>query len=225
MGYGVIYYHRGASRTFSKMPKRTRNVAWVFFITSIILSNGQKAYDKYSIHLMIYPIRLIYRVCYFSSWVLPFLWYFISFIYYFKTRNIIKKLPPTSTTSEGIDANIRIMKAFKQSSLIIFISPTISGLVWFISFARMAVKAFFSAINDIYSDLNASEKVSPRESLILLVKLSKHVTLYVEDSVKSICEEWPGAIKIYITVALLYVIWIRNSNALIVEDEKGDLKE
>ena len=24
MGYGVIYYHRGASRTFSKMPRRTR---------------------------------------------------------------------------------------------------------------------------------------------------------------------------------------------------------
>lgn len=40
VGYGVIYYNRGASRTFSKMPKRTKNVAWTLFITNIIFSNA-----------------------------------------------------------------------------------------------------------------------------------------------------------------------------------------
>lgn len=39
MGYGVIYYHKGASRTFSKMPKRGTNIAWSLFITNIILNN------------------------------------------------------------------------------------------------------------------------------------------------------------------------------------------
>ena len=225
MGYGVIYYHRGASRTFSKMPKRTKNVARTLFITNIILSNANKVYDKYDAYLMTYPIGFVCTVCSFGSFIFPFVWYFVSFIYYFKTRNIIKKLPPTSTVTEGIDANTRIMKAFKQSSLVIFISPTISGLAWFSSFVRMVVKTFYSAINDISSDLDINEKISSRDSLIKLVKLSHSIMLFSEDSVKSIFEKWPGAIKIYLTIALLYVIWIRNNNALVVEDEKADLKE
>ena len=170
-------------------------------------------------------IESICAVCFFGSFVLPFVWYFVSFIYYFKTRNIIKKLPPTSTVTEGIDANTRIMKAFKQSSLVIFISPTISGFAWFSSYARVAIKTFFSMMNEISSELDVSDEELSRELLIKLVKLSHHIMLFSQDSVKSIFEEWPGAIKIYLTIALLYVIWIRNNNALVVEDEKADFKE
>ena len=233
MGYGVIYYHKGASRTFSKMPRRTMNVAWLLFVTDLTVSNIENASSKFEKYLMVHHtlalfedmIDFICTICFIGSYVLPFVWYFVSFIYYFKTRNIIKKLPPTSTVTEGIDANTRIMKAFKQSSLVIFISPTISGLAWFSSFVRMVVKTFYSAINDISSDLDINEKISSRDSLIKLVKLSHSIMLFSEDSVKSIFEKWPGAIKIYLTIALLYVIWIRNNNALVVEDEKADLKE
>ena len=225
MGYGVIYYHRGASRTFSKMPKRTKNVAWSLFITNIILSNANKAYDKYDTYLMTYPIGFICTLCSFGSFIFPFVWYFVSFIYYFKTKNIIKKLPPTSTVTEGIDANTRIMKAFKQSSLVIFISPTISGLAWFSSYARVAIKTFFSMMNEISSELDVSDEELSRELLIKLVKLSHYIMRFTQDTMMSSFDEWPGAMKIYLTIALLYVIWIRNNNALVVEDEKGDLKE
>ena len=225
MGYGVIYYHRGASRTFSKMPRRTKNVAWLLFITDLTLNNTEY-FMKYN-NLALYKdtIESIYAVCFFGSFVLPFVWYFVSFIYYFKTRNIIKKLPPTSTVTEGIDANTRIMKAFKQSSLVIFISPTISGLAWFSSYARVAIKTFFSMMNEISSELDVSDEELSRELLIKLVKLSHYIMRFTQDTMMSSFDEWPGAMKIYLTIALLYVIWIRNNNALVVEDEKGDLKE
>lgn len=148
-GYGVIYYHRGDSRTFSKIPKRTMNVALSLFITNIIMTNTKHAYEKYDTYLMSYKALTLYKdtiesictICSLCSIIFPFMWYVVSFIYYFKTRNIINTLPPTSTVTEGINVNIRIMKAFKQSSLIIFISPTISGLTWITLYVRILIHA------------------------------------------------------------------------------------
>lgn len=215
------------------MPKRPTNIALSLFISNIILSNVDTAYNKYDTYLMAYDclalyedtIRSVSTICSFGSFIFPFIWYLLSFIYYFKTRNIIRKLPPTSTTTVGVDANTRIMKTFKQSSLVIFISPSFSGLLWFSSVALKAVKAFYTAINAFRSDLNIHEKYSSREALIHLVKISNHMMLFTEDSVRSMFENWPGAIKIYLTIGLLYVIWIRIDNALLVEDEKQDLKQ
>lgn len=131
MGYGVIYYHRGASRTFSKILKRTRNIALTLFIVDLILNNTTqfaRCLMSYRSELYQDTIQTIGSSCFLGSHVFPYLLRFISFIYYSKTRNIIKKLPPTSTAIEGIDANTRLIKAFKQSSLVIFISPIFSAL-------------------------------------------------------------------------------------------------
>lgn len=51
------------------------------------------------------------------------------------------------------------------------------------------------------------------------------IMLFTNDSMMSSAGKWPGSIKIYVTIGLLYAIWIRNNNALVIEDEKGDFKE
>lgn len=168
-------------------------------------------------------IRSIFSICSFGSFIFPIIWYLVSFIYYFKTRNIIRKLPPTSTSIEGIDANTRIMKAFKQSSFVIFISPSFSGLLWFSS---LSLKTMYTVINVLFrSDLNIHEKSFSRKALIHLVNISNHMMQLTEYSLRSMRANWPGAIKIYLTIGLLYLIWIRIDNALLVEDEKKDFKE
>ncbi|CUM48541.1 uncharacterized protein AC631_04029 [Debaryomyces fabryi] len=227
MGYGVIYYNRGASRTFSKIPKRTKNIALSLFIVDLILNN----ITNIARYLKSYPsllhqdtIETIGASCFLGSLVFPYVLRFVSFIYYFKTRNIIKKLPPTSTTTEGIDANTRIMKAFKQSSLVIFISPIVSALAWFCSFARILGNFIYSMMNSFPSELKLIENIS-REQLIMLVEMMTEIMQFTRDNMMSPVREWSGAIKIYLNIGLLYVIWIRNNNALVVEDEKEDLKE
>ncbi|CUM52570.1 unnamed protein product [Debaryomyces tyrocola] len=233
MGYGVIYYHRGASRTFRKMPKRTKNVAWTLFITDLTLNNTEHVYYSIEKYLMTCNTLALYKdtmesictICFFGSFVFPFVLYFVSFIYYFKTRNIIKKLPPTSTVSEGIDVNTRIMKAFKQSGFLILISPSISGLAWVIAYGRVAIEAYYSMMYDMMLDSEPTSKVPSRESLMLLVRWLNYMLLFTEDTTMSLIQSWPLAIKIYLTITLLYVIWIRNNNVLVVEDEKGDFNE
>lgn len=131
-------------------------------------------------------------------------------------------MPPTSTATEGIDANTRIKKAFKQSSLVIFISPVVSALAWFCSFARIFGNLIYSIIKTSEPKLNEN---IPREQLTTLVELMTQIMQFTRDSMMSPVGKWSGAIKIYLTIGLLYVIWIRNNNALVVEDVKEDLKE
>lgn len=80
-------------------------------------------------------------------------------------------------------------------------------------------------MNEISSGLDVSDEDPSRELLIDLVKKANHIMLFTQNTMMSSFDMWPRAIKIYLTIALLYVIWIRNNNALIVEDEKEDLKE
>ncbi|CUM52568.1 unnamed protein product [Debaryomyces tyrocola] len=233
MGYGVIYYHKGASRTFSKMPKRNKNLALSLFITNIILSNTQKQCLACVRYLMSFPtlalykdmIRFISMVWLYGQLVFPFIWYFVSFIYYLKTRSIIKKLPRTLTRTEEIDAITRIVRAFKQSILVVFISPTISPLARLIAYGPLSIKSSRSAQNDFTLQLSLIDNDLLRESLISLVKSINDKFMRTKLHEMSLDRAWPGALEIYLTIGLLYVIWIRNNNALVVEDEKEDLKE
>lgn len=205
------------------------SIALILFIINLILNNIIEIEE----YLMQYRTLELYKdtissvgtICFFASYLFSLVWYFVSFIYYFKTRNIIRKLPPTSTAMEGIDANTRIMNAFRQSCFIIFVSPFISGLTWVITYGRTAIKTFYSMLDDITLDFELHDKELARESLILLVRNMSNVLLFVQDSDKSLIQSWPLKIKIYLTISLVYVIWIRNNNALVIEDEKGDLKE
>ncbi|CUM48538.1 unnamed protein product [Debaryomyces fabryi] len=233
MGYGVIYYHRGASRTFSKMPRRNKNIALSLFTINIILSNTTKKYVTFFRYLMSFPTLALYKntisfigiiwLC--SSLVFPFIWYFVSVFYYFRTRNVIKKLPLTLAETKGADATTRIMKSFKQSIFIILVSSAIPPLARLIAYYPRSVKSFRSAHGCFNLHLNLIDNDLLRESLILLVKSANDTFIKTQSFANSLDRRWPEAMEIYLTIGLLYVIWIRNNNALVVEDEKEDLKE
>ncbi|KRZ99174.1 uncharacterized protein AC631_05055 [Debaryomyces fabryi] len=84
---------------------------------------------------------------------------------------------------------------------------------------------FYSMMDDITLDFELHDKEPTRESLILLVRKMSNAFLFSQDSEKSLIQSWPLRLKIYLTISLVYVIWIRNNNALVIEDEKEDFKE
>lgn len=233
MGYGVIYYNKGASRTFSKMPKRNMNLAWSLVITNIIVTNIHHVYENHITYLKSYQFLTLYKgtfeficmLCSTCSSTFPSIWNFASFYYYFKTKDIIKQLPPREMETEGIDTNIRILTAFKHSQLIIAISPCIPLLSLITSGTRMLVLLVLSLNNFISAEMKLSVERSSREELIFLVKLENYKLLHLMKIAMISFETWPRAIKIYVTIGLIYMIWIRTNNAFVIEDEKEDLKE
>lgn len=233
MGYGVIYYIRGASRTFSKMPKRTMTLAWSLFIINIIVTNIDHVHENHITSLKSCQLLTVYKetfeficmLCSTCSFIFPSIWNFASFYYYFKTKNVIKQLPPKATETEGIDMNIRILTAFKHSQLIIAISPLIPLLSLIISGARTLVLLVLSLDTFISGEMILSVERSSREELIFLVKLENYKLLHLMKIAMVSFETWPRAIKIYVTIGLIYMIWIRTNNAFVIEDEKEDLKE
>lgn len=233
MGYGVIYYNRGASRTFSKMPKRTMNIALSLFIINIVVTNIEYVYKHHITPLKLYQSFAVYKetidficmICSTCSSEFPFIWDLTSFFYYYKTKNVIKQLPPRATQTEGIDLNIRIMRAFRNSQLVIAISPLISRLSIISSIIRLTVQSALSLKRFIFTEMNLDVEISSREALINIVKLLNYKMLDFINTKMLSSETWSRAIMIYVTVGLLYMIWIRTNNDLVIEDEKEDLKE
>ncbi|KRZ99176.1 uncharacterized protein AC631_05057 [Debaryomyces fabryi] len=117
------------------------------------------------------------------------------------------------------------MKSFKQSIFIILVSSAIPPLARLIAYYPRSVKSFRSAHGCFNLHLNLIDNDLLRESLILLVKSANDTFIKTQSFANSLDRRWPEAMEIYLTIGLLYVIWIRNNNALVVEDEKEDLKE
>lgn len=233
MGYGVIYYNRGASRTFSKMPKRARYLAWSLFITNIIVTNIDHIYKNHNAYLKSYQfltthketIEFICMICSTCCSTFPYVWDCASIYHYSKTKRIVKKLPPMATELEGIGINVRILTAFKQSLIIMAISPFVPLLSLITSGLRMFVLIVLSLDNLVPTDMKIGAERTSRQELIFLVNFENYRLQHIMKAAVISPEGWPRAIKIYVTIGLIYMIWIRTNNALVIENEKEDLKE
>lgn len=229
MGYGVIYYHNDTNQNYREMPGRLINKAVILLVTNICLfsmgeileyfgggtqtpmygdagSNGMQPINPYSNFTAVFIIRLLINL---ACQIFPLIWFVLSLVHYFKTKKTIAKFPPVSPASEGsIDANERIVKSFRQSILILFVLPVF----------LMSIFVAFMVYHIVHSnEYSLDIPTTGREDIIDLALLMKVLEIQTFDKSTILPALWSAVLNVYLTIILLYAIWVRNDNELVME--------
>ena len=234
MGYGVIYYHNDSNQNYREMPGRLINKAVILLVTNICLFSVGECFayfegsrtqspiygdagssgmvSPHSNFTTFYVIRLLINL---GCQAFPLIWFVLSLVHYFQTKKTIAKFPPISPASEGsIDANEKIVKSFRQSILILFVLPV---------FLLLIVVAFM-----LYHIIHSNEYVldlpnTGREEIIDLALLMRVVEIQTFDKSTILPALWGAILNVYLTIILIYAIWIRNDNELVMEAENSEI--
>lgn len=229
MGYGVIYYHNDTNQNYREMPGRLMNKAVILLVTNICLfgvrecfeylggntqfsmygntaSNGTQLINPHSNFTTIFIIRQLIN---FACEIFPLIWFVLSLVHYFKTKKTIAKFPPVSPASEGsVDANERIVKSFRQSILILFVLPVF----------LMSIFLAFIVYHIIHSnEYSLDIPNTSREDILELVLTFRMLEIQTFDRSTILPALWSAILNVYLTIILLYAIWIRNDNELVME--------
>lgn len=230
MGYGVIYYHNNANQNYREMPARLINKAIVLFVVNVCLFSVRECLDyfgdsivsamygdtfsngmqKINPHFDPSAIFIVHQIINFACEVFPLIWFVLSLVHYFKTKKTIAKFPPISATAEGsVDANSRIIKSFRQSILILFVLPVFLAFVF----------GTFVAYHIIHSNEYSLDipNTTGREDIAQLVLSMRMLEILTFDNSAILPAVWVSVLNVYLTIVLIYAIWIRNDNELVME--------
>jgi len=229
MGYGVIYYHNNANQNYREMPARLVNKAVILFVVNVCLFSVRELLDYFgdSIESAMYgyafsngmqqmnphfnptSIFMVHQIINLACEIFPLIWFVLSLIHYFKTKKTIAKFPPIPATTEGsVDANSRIIKSFRQSILILFVLPV------FLASIFGAFMVYHVIHSNEYLDIPNTTGSEDIAQLVISIKMLEILTF---DKSAILPAVWVSVLNVYLTIVLIYAIWIRNDNELVME--------
>lgn len=179
----------------------------------------QQQLQQINPHLEPILLRSIHGILGFVNGVFPIIWISLSVMHYFKTKTAINKFPPIPTDTGGaVEANARIIKSFKQSILIIFVLP----IFLFTVFGAFMV--YFMVKSNKYQ-LRTPIDPNARNGLEQAVSEMNILEMLIFDGSTVLQVVWVSYLNVYLTIILLYSIWIRNNNGLIVDGSGGEYSD
>lgn len=230
MGYGVIYYHKGNSRNYRVIPARLLNRAkWLLIINSVaglifailsdswgdVNSSPLKQYSGLSVSNLPTNSSFIRYLTLVVSTIVgfaPLVWFSLSIYYYFQTKKVIAKFTPVE--EQGGFSNDQITSAFRKSILVIFVLPVFVFLLVGLLYVWRVVKMVKGhPIGDF------PEERVPAEVLAYTILLTEQLLLDKRSWLGLI---WTGILYLYFQIVLVYFIWIKGNNGIIVDSEGQD---
>ncbi|KAK6457275.1 uncharacterized protein RJT20DRAFT_38345 [Scheffersomyces xylosifermentans] len=233
MGYGVVYYHRGNSRNYRMIPKRLFlkakillyvNLAAAILLRLFALVDTKKAStldfastgsEMPHISTDSKLLTIIFAAVASITGIMPFIWFIVSLVYYFKTKKVINTFPPsTDTEAPGSNSNEKTLTAFRRSILVIFVLPIATMLVIFPIYFHRVYKMMQGSMPD-----HIPKERETLELMILQVHIAESIWL---DTKNWLLLFWAHYLNFFILVILIYFIWIKENNGLIVDPNAND---
>jgi ABC-type multidrug transport system fused ATPase/permease subunit len=216
MGFGTIYYFQGNSRHFRELPTKLNQTSRLLLVANCVVAIVAVIFypqyvdpaQSYQSQNSTMPPAIVVVLGGFN-----FVFFVLTFIYYFKTKKIISKFPPISNSvTNSTELNAKIVKAFKRSFLVIFILPMLVGIVSALIYGVNVVKSM-GQYSQLPTDDPNGDGISIINSVILeFVFLKSPIILMV----------WSQWLSVLLSVIGMYAIWIKGNADLLDINEPED---
>lgn len=226
MGYGVMYYQKGSSRNYRKFPTKLSKLTTrllfghVLVVTiSLIYSEITASFDVVSGDVSgaeivdNAPPRTIAFVLAGISGAFAFVWFALTFVFYFKTKKTIASFAPVTTNAaeDATIANSKIVHSFRRSILIIFLIPLILAVSMGIiagyrlsgSIEKLGFTPGVERVPNSYMFFETQEWLYSNSCMLLLMF-------------------WAASGSELLTILGIYLIWIKDNNGLAVDEKDYD---
>lgn len=145
-----------------------------------------------------------------ASGLIQLAWFVMTMTYYIRTRKVLAHFAPVSDapSSDTLEKNERIIKAFRRSILVIFVLPV------FIGFLAVFVLVWML----VHSKAAQIPVSAPTDTMRLSVAQVLYSETFLSSGVAAI-NIWSTWLYIFVGVALIFGIWIKDNNGLLVNEQ------
>lgn len=223
MGYGVIYSIGKTATSFSKMPYSSLKTATILLVSNIvayllnfiIILSSEYVYGTLSDNESLFGSSngdlsfLLPQALLLVAGLFPIVWLIVSLSLYFRTQKVIANFSGQGDeATERERTSTQTSKGFKLSILVIFVMPV---FIFTLTFILLVVGI-----------LKKSGLLLPSTSVVEDGELTSKalIHLFETTALNSMVYKfmvWSQLLEVYGSVALLYFIWIRNNNGLIIK--------
>lgn len=227
MGYGVMYYQKGSSRNYRKFPTKLSKLASRLFFGHLLVGTISLIYNEIAASFDVVAggdasgaelvdntsPKTVSLVLTGISGAFAFVWFALTFVFYFKTKKTIASFAPVTTNAaeDAAIANSKIIHSFRRSILIIFLIPLILGVAMVIitgyrlsdSFDKLGFTPGVERVPNSYMFFETEEWLYSNSCMLLLMF-------------------WAASGSELLTILGIYLIWIKDNNGLAADEKDYD---
>lgn len=145
-----------------------------------------------------------------ASALIQLAWFVTTMFHYMRTRKVLAHFAPVSDSpsSDTLEKNERIIKAFRRSIMVIFVLPAFIGCL-----------AVFVLVWMLVNNKTLQIPISaPTDSMRQSVAQVLYSETFLSSGVAAI-NIWSTWLYIFVGVALIFGIWIKDNNGLLVNEQ------